>query len=160
MHCVSLRSFLKKLTYFPEAHARVDSGHRIQRYAWFNSGYMHRVSLQWLGIFTEFLREGGSDPEVRIGLWRLTPLSWRRGRFPWFAFLRFSIYSTLIRWSSSVVQVLWFVRSCGRQSRSHSFSHESQSQSCSQGLGSSAAEGPPRLTQRMEQATDVQMADV
>ena len=38
-------------------------------------------------------------------------------------------------------------------------SHESQSQSCSQGLGSSAAEGAPRLTQGMEQETDVQMAD-
>ena len=37
--------------------------------------------------------------------------------------------------------------------------HESQSQSCSQGLGSSAVEGTPRLTQGMEQATDVQMAD-
>ena len=39
-------------------------------------------------------------------------------------------------------------------------SHESQSHSCSQGLGSSEAEGTPRLTQRMEQTTDVQMADV
>ena len=38
-------------------------------------------------------------------------------------------------------------------------SHESQSQSCPQGLGSSAAEGTPRLTQGMEQAMDVQMAD-
>ena len=34
----------------------------------------------------------------------------------------------------------------------------SQSQGCSQGLGRS--EGTPRLTQGMEQATDVQMADV
>ena len=39
-------------------------------------------------------------------------------------------------------------------------SHESQSHSCSQGLGSCAAEGAPRLTQDMEQAMDVQMADV
>ena len=39
-------------------------------------------------------------------------------------------------------------------------SHESPNQSCSQGLGSSAAEGTPRLTQRTEQATDVQMGDV
>ena len=39
-------------------------------------------------------------------------------------------------------------------------SHEPQSQRCSQGLGSSAAEGTPRLTQGMEQAMDVQMADV
>ena len=39
-------------------------------------------------------------------------------------------------------------------------SHESQSQSCSQGLGSCAAKGTPRLTQAMEQAMDVQMADV
>ena len=39
-------------------------------------------------------------------------------------------------------------------------SHESQSQSCSQGLGSSAAVGTPRLTQGMELATDVQMANV
>ena len=39
-------------------------------------------------------------------------------------------------------------------------SHGSQSQSCSQGLDSSAAEGTPRLTQGMEQATDVHMADV
>ena len=38
-------------------------------------------------------------------------------------------------------------------------SHESQSQSCSQGLGSSAAEGAPRLTQGMEQETGVQMSD-
>ena len=38
--------------------------------------------------------------------------------------------------------------------------HESQSQSCSQELGSSAAEGAPRLTQSMEQAMDVKRADV
>ena len=38
--------------------------------------------------------------------------------------------------------------------------HESQSQSCSQGLGSSAVEGTLRSTQGMEQAMDVQMADV
>ena len=39
-------------------------------------------------------------------------------------------------------------------------SHESQSQSCSQKLGSRAAEGTPRLMQGMEQAMDVQLADV
>ena len=39
-------------------------------------------------------------------------------------------------------------------------SHDSQSQSCPQGLGSSAVEGTPRLTQGMEQAMDVQMGDV
>ena len=39
-------------------------------------------------------------------------------------------------------------------------SHGSQSQSCSEGLSSSAAEGAPRLMQGMEQAMDVQMADV
>ena len=39
-------------------------------------------------------------------------------------------------------------------------SHESQSQSCSQGLGSNAVEGTPRLTHGMEQAMDVQMAGV
>ena len=39
-------------------------------------------------------------------------------------------------------------------------SDESQSQSCSQGLSSRAAEGAPRLMQAMEQAKDVQMADV
>ena len=40
----------------------VDSGRRIQRYAWINCGYMHCVSLLRLGIFTEFLREGGLGP--------------------------------------------------------------------------------------------------
>ena len=39
-------------------------------------------------------------------------------------------------------------------------SHESQSQKCSQEPSSSAAEGTPRLVQGMEQAMDVQMADV
>ena len=39
-------------------------------------------------------------------------------------------------------------------------SHESHSQSCSEGLGNSAVEGTPRLTQGMEQVMDVQMADV
>ena len=39
-------------------------------------------------------------------------------------------------------------------------SHVSQSQSWSQGLSSCAAEGAPRLRQGMEQAIDVQMADV
>ena len=80
----------------------VDSGHRIQRYAWFNSEYMHCVSLRSFSVKVD------SDPEVRIGLWRLTPLSWRRGRFPWFAFLRFSCCSTLIRWSPSFVLVPQF----------------------------------------------------
>ena len=62
---------------------------------------MHCVSLlRLLGFSRSFSVKVNSDPEVRIGLWRLTPLSWRRGRFPWFAFLRFSICSTLIRWSS------------------------------------------------------------
>ena len=51
-----------------------------------------------------------------------TPLSWRRCRFPWSVFLRFSSCGTSIRWSSCVVQVLQFVRRCGRQSRSHSCS--------------------------------------
>ena len=39
-------------------------------------------------------------------------------------------------------------------------SHESQSQSRSQGLSSRAAEGAPRLIQAVGHATDVQMADV
>ena len=39
-------------------------------------------------------------------------------------------------------------------------SRASQSHSCSQGLGSSAGEGTPRLTRGMEQVMDVQMADV
>ena len=50
------------------------------------------------------------------------------------------------------------LRNCCRVSGDAS--NESQSQSCSQGLRSSAAEGTPRLTQGMEQAMDVQMADV
>ena len=37
-------------------------------------------------------------------------------------------------------------------------SHESQSQSCTQGLSSSAAEAAPQLMQGMEQAMDVQVA--
>ena len=61
-----------------------------------------------LGFSQSFSVKVDSDPEVRIGLWRLTPLSWRRGRFPWFAFLRFSSCRTLTRWSTFVVQVLQF----------------------------------------------------
>ena len=42
----------------------------------------------------------------------------------------------------------------------HVASHECQSQSRSQGLGSWAVKGTTRLTQGMEEAMDVQMADV
>ena len=53
----------------PEVYRIMDcSGRSLQErfpYAntpWFDSGYTHCVSLQRLGIFTEFLREGGLGP--------------------------------------------------------------------------------------------------
>ena len=49
---------------------------------------------------------------------------------------------------------------CGFAMLSGVASFESQSQSCSQGLGSRAAEGTLGLTQGKEQAMDVRMADV
>ena len=41
---------------------KVDSGRRIQRYAWFNCGYMRCVCPLRLWIFTDSLREGGLGP--------------------------------------------------------------------------------------------------
>ena len=60
MHCVSPRSFCK-FSYFPR-------GFRERTSCWSpvfsaelgsTADHMHCVSLQWLGFFTEFLREGG-----------------------------------------------------------------------------------------------------
>ena len=92
-----------------------------------------------LGFSRSFSVKVDSDPEVRFVCGGWTPLSWRRGRFPWFAFLRFSICGTLMRWSSWVVQVLQFVRCFGRLSRSHC---------CSSFLG------PGRLTCPLCSTTD------
>ena len=56
-----------------------------------------------------------------------------------------------------VQEMSWILQRCRMSGVA---TRESQSQSCSQGLGSSAVEGTPRLTQGMGQAMDVQMADV
>ena len=55
------------------------------------------------------------------------------------------------------VEEMWILHCCRTSGVA---AHESQSQSCSEGLGTCAEEGALRLTQGMEQAMDVQMADV
>ena len=57
--CVVIFFFSRFLSGYMHCYMKVDSGRRIQRYAWFNSGYMRCVCLLRLGIFTDFFSEGG-----------------------------------------------------------------------------------------------------
>ena len=98
---------------FEEAHifyVMVDLGHRIHRHAWFNSGHMHCVSLQWLGFFTEFLSvKVDSDPEVASVSSSWTSL--------------LTCASLCMSCSSCCMPVgvsgtLWFISSCSSSTRS------------------------------------------
>ena len=122
---------------------------------------MFGISLEalWKNFTLSYVKGGLSDPEVDprpfdCKLWSLrscspslssTSLSWRTSRFPWS--LRFSSCSTLVGWSTFVVQV--------QQVRVLAARTQSSSHSCSPFLGNGRSHA--RCVQRQMPMVDVLM---